>query len=47
LTLISGESVALEYSRRHYHGTDFYEPGPYRSGDHDPVVLGLRATSSR
>lgn len=43
----SGESVALEYSRYHYHGTDFYEPGPYRSSDHDPVVLGLRATAKR
>jgi predicted extracellular nuclease len=39
----SGESVAMEYSRYNYHGTDFYAPGPYRSSDHDPVVLGLRA----
>jgi 5'-nucleotidase len=39
----SGESVALEYSRYHYHGTDFHDAGPYRSSDHDPVVLGLRA----
>jgi 5'-nucleotidase len=43
----SGESVALEYSRRDYHGTDFYQAGPYRSSDHDPVVLGLRATAKR
>jgi NAD(P)-dependent dehydrogenase (short-subunit alcohol dehydrogenase family) len=35
--------LALEYSRYHYHGTDFHDPGPYRSSDHDPVVLGLRA----
>lgn len=39
----SGESVAMEYSRYNVHSTDFYLPGPYRSSDHDPVVLGLRA----
>ena len=39
----SGESVALEYSRYNYHSTDFHDPGPYRSSDHDPVVLGLKA----
>jgi predicted extracellular nuclease len=39
----SGESVALEYSRYNYHSTDFHDPGPYRSSDHDPVVLGLQA----
>lgn len=37
----SGESVALEYSRYNYHATDFHRSGPYRSSDHDPVVLGL------
>ncbi|WP_341231888.1 ExeM/NucH family extracellular endonuclease, partial [Nocardioides salarius] len=37
----SGESVAMEYSRFNYHGTDFHEAGPFRSSDHDPVVLGL------
>lgn len=37
----SGESVALEYSRYNYHGTDFHEPGPYRSSDHDPVKVGF------
>ncbi|WP_309648049.1 ExeM/NucH family extracellular endonuclease [Nocardioides sp.] len=37
----SGESVALEYSRFDVHATDFYVPGPYRSSDHDPVVVGL------
>ena len=36
-----GESLALEYSRYNYHGTDFHASGPYRSSDHDPVVLGL------
>lgn len=39
----SGESVALEYSRYGYHGTLFYEEGPYRSSDHDPVIIGLSA----
>jgi 5'-nucleotidase len=39
----SGESVALEYSRFNYSATDFHDPGPYRSSDHDPVVLGLTA----
>ncbi len=39
----SGESLALEYSRYNYHATDFHDPGPYRSSDHDPVVLGLKA----
>ncbi|WP_341925943.1 ExeM/NucH family extracellular endonuclease [Nocardioides psychrotolerans] len=37
----SGESVALEYSRFDYHATNFHQPGPYRSSDHDPVVVGL------
>jgi 5'-nucleotidase len=39
----SGESVALEYSRWNYHATDFHQADPYRSSDHDPVVLGLKA----
>jgi predicted extracellular nuclease len=39
----AGESLALEYSRFNYHATDFHAPGPYRSSDHDPVVLGLKA----
>jgi 5'-nucleotidase len=38
------ESIALEYSRFGYHGTDFHVPGPYRSSDHDPVVVGLDLT---
>lgn len=40
----SGESVAMEYSRYNYHSTDFHDAGPYRSSDHDPVVLGLKAS---
>jgi hypothetical protein len=35
------EPVALEYSRHNYNATDFYESGPYRSSDHDPLVVGL------
>ncbi|MDN5893550.1 MAG: ExeM/NucH family extracellular endonuclease, partial [Nocardioides sp.] len=38
-----GESVALEYSRWNYWATDFHTQTPYRSSDHDPVVLGLTA----
>ncbi len=38
-----GESLALEYSRYNYHGTDFHADGPFRSSDHDPVILGLKA----
>ena len=41
----SGESIALEYSRFNIHGTDFHAPGPFRSSDHDPVVVGLDATA--
>jgi hypothetical protein len=37
----SVEPVALEYSRHNYNATDFYHPGPYRSSDHDPLVVGL------
>jgi 5'-nucleotidase len=41
----SPESIALEYSRHNYHGTLFYDEGPYRSSDHDPVVLGISASA--
>ncbi|MFC7359396.1 ExeM/NucH family extracellular endonuclease [Nocardioides astragali] len=37
----AGESLALEYSRWNYHGTDFHAEGPFRSSDHDPVILGM------
>lgn len=39
----SGESVALEYSRYNNHGTLFWQEGPYRSSDHDPLKVGLSA----
>jgi 5'-nucleotidase len=35
------EPVALEYSRYNNHGTLFHADGPFRSSDHDPVVVGL------
>lgn len=39
----SGESVALEYSRYNVHGSLFYASDPFRSSDHDPVIVGLAA----
>ncbi|MGE3619755.1 MAG: ExeM/NucH family extracellular endonuclease [Acidimicrobiia bacterium] len=42
-TINSPESIALEYSRHNYHGSLFYEPGPFRSSDHDPVLVGIDA----
>ncbi|MCY7403165.1 MAG: ExeM/NucH family extracellular endonuclease [Cryobacterium sp.] len=41
----SVESVALEYSRYNNNVTDFYSADPFRSSDHDPVVLGLNLTT--
>lgn len=35
------ESIAFQYSRRHYNVVDFYAPDPYASSDHDPVVVGI------
>jgi 5'-nucleotidase len=35
------EPIALEYSRYNYNATDFYAPDPYRSSDHDPLLVGL------
>ena len=37
----AGESIALEYSRYNGNATDFYDESPYRSSDHDPLVVGL------
>ena len=37
------ESIALEYSRYNYHGSLFHAADPYRSSDHDPVLVGLAA----
>ncbi|MBP3044700.1 ExeM/NucH family extracellular endonuclease [Arthrobacter jiangjiafuii] len=37
----SVESVALEYSRYNTNVTNYYAPDPYRSSDHDPILVGL------
>jgi 5'-nucleotidase len=39
----SVESVALEYSRHNYNVVDLYADGPYRSSDHDPIIVGFNA----
>ncbi|MGH3353090.1 MAG: ExeM/NucH family extracellular endonuclease [Nocardioides sp.] len=38
----SGESVLFEYSRYNYTGADLHTDSPFRSSDHDPVVVGLK-----
>lgn len=38
----AGESPALEYSTYRTTADDYHSPGPRRSSDHDPVVVGLR-----
>ncbi|BDZ41557.1 hypothetical protein GCM10025865_08560 [Paraoerskovia sediminicola] len=35
------EPVANEYSRYNYNVTDLYDETPYRSSDHDPILVGL------
>lgn len=42
----SVESVALEYSRYNYNATNFYTQDAYRSSDHDPVLVGIDASST-
>ncbi|MDR2257477.1 MAG: ExeM/NucH family extracellular endonuclease [Arthrobacter sp.] len=42
----SVESVALEYSRYNYNALNLYAEGPYRSSDHDPVVVGLNTADA-
>jgi 5'-nucleotidase len=37
----SVEPIALEYSRFNYNATNFYDQSPFRSSDHDPVVVGF------
>lgn len=39
----SVEAVALEYSRYNYNALDLFAEGPYRSSDHDPIVVGISA----
>lgn len=40
------EALALEYSRYNYNALNFYDETPYRSSDHDPVVVGLDLSST-
>ncbi|MEE6271724.1 ExeM/NucH family extracellular endonuclease [Georgenia sp. MJ206] len=35
------EALGLEYSRYNYNVTDLYDESPYRSSDHDPLLVGL------
>ncbi len=35
------ESVGREYSRHNTNVTNLYAPGPYRSSDHDPEIVGF------
>ncbi|WP_164745335.1 ExeM/NucH family extracellular endonuclease [Georgenia faecalis] len=35
------EALGLEYSRFNYNVTDLYDESPYRSSDHDPLLVGL------
>ena len=37
----SVESVAYEYSRFNYNAIDFFAPNPFRSSDHDPLLVGF------
>ncbi|MEJ6488473.1 ExeM/NucH family extracellular endonuclease [Leucobacter sp. USCH14] len=37
----SVEAVALEYSRYNYNVVDLFADGPFRSSDHDPIVVGI------
>ncbi|WP_402462832.1 ExeM/NucH family extracellular endonuclease [Isoptericola aurantiacus] len=38
------EPVANEYSRYDYNVTDLYDTTPFRSSDHDPILVGLELT---
>ncbi|WP_324649370.1 ExeM/NucH family extracellular endonuclease [Georgenia sp. H159] len=35
------EAIGLEYSRYNYNVTDLYDESPYRSSDHDPIIVGI------
>ncbi len=39
----SVEPQSLDYRLFNVHATNFHDGGPYRSSDHDPVVVGLEA----
>ncbi len=38
----SVEPIANEYSRYNYNASILYDPTPFRSSDHDPVLVGLQ-----
>ncbi|MDD9205440.1 ExeM/NucH family extracellular endonuclease, partial [Georgenia sp. 10Sc9-8] len=40
-TINSVEAIGLEYSRYNYNVTDLYDTSPFRSSDHDPILVGL------
>lgn len=42
----SVESVGLEYSRFNNNVTNLYAPGPYRSSDHDPLLVGFQTSAT-
>ncbi len=35
------EAIGLEYSRYNYNVTNLYDESPYRSSDHDPILVGI------
>ena len=35
------ESVYYEYSRYNYNATNLYQPGPFKSSDHNPELVGI------
>lgn len=41
----SVESVALEYSRYNYNAKNLYQADQFRSSDHDPVIVGISAST--
>lgn len=41
-TINAYESVAREYSRYNYTGTNYYRDGVFRASDHNPVIVGLQ-----
>ena len=41
----SVESIGLEYSRYNANVTDLYAEGPFRSSDHDPLIMGLNRSA--
>ncbi|WP_244887492.1 ExeM/NucH family extracellular endonuclease [Leucobacter chromiiresistens] len=42
----SVEAVALEYSRYNSNVVDLFAEGPFRSSDHDPIVVGISADAA-